>query len=498
MLRLLKQARAFGVGMVLATQNPVDMDYKALSNAGSWFIGKLGTDQDKQRLLDGLTSAMGTGLNRSEYDNLISALGKRVFLLRNVHDKQPTLFQTRWAMNYLAGPATRNQIPALNALVNAQPTPQTTDKRQVVDNTTLPQQAQPPITAPSSQPQATSHPLSSSTLPGAETRPPVPTNVSEYFLPTNLTISEAKRVTSYPMHGETVEHGILYRPVLIAQTDVRYSNRKYNLNTNISRTFLLPEPDPRGVSRWERYEINAVSERDFDRTPLPNARFMMIDAPMNSSRSLKGLSNDLVDWAYHNSDLTVQANEELKVYRTPNMSDAQFKRLLATAADEKEDVEIEKAKIAFQKKIASVEKKLKAEERELEEDEAELSGRKREELTKHAETIIGLFTGRRRSVSSSLTKRRMTEKAKADVRESKEAIESFQEEMAELAEEQQAAVSEIEDKWDTIEQNITEIEVSPYKKDILVALFGVAWLPHYLLEVDGRMVELPAFQADEL
>ncbi len=116
MLRMLKQARAFGVGMVLATQNPVDIDYKALSNAGTWFIGKLGTDQDKQRLLDGLASVATEGLNRQEYDHLISAIGKRVFLLRNVHEPQPILFQTRWAMNYLAGPVTRAQIPALNAL----------------------------------------------------------------------------------------------------------------------------------------------------------------------------------------------------------------------------------------------------------------------------------------------------------------------------------------------------------------------------------------------
>ncbi len=116
MLRMLKQARAFGVGLVLATQNPVDIDYKAMSNAGTWFIGKLATEQDKHRLLDGLTSASGAGMNRSEYDALISSVGKRVFLMRNVHEKEPALFHTRWAMNYLAGPMTRTQIPALNEL----------------------------------------------------------------------------------------------------------------------------------------------------------------------------------------------------------------------------------------------------------------------------------------------------------------------------------------------------------------------------------------------
>ena len=118
LLRLLKQARAYGLGLLLATQNPVDLDYKALSNAGTWFIGKLQTERDKERLLDGLESAAGD-VSRGEIDKLISSLGKRVFIQHNVHAKQPALFQTRWAMNFLAGPMTRNQIPALNKLVGA-------------------------------------------------------------------------------------------------------------------------------------------------------------------------------------------------------------------------------------------------------------------------------------------------------------------------------------------------------------------------------------------
>ena len=115
-LRMFKQARAFGFGLLLATQNPVDFDYKALSNAGTWCIGKLQTDQDKQHLLDGLEAP---GVNRAEYDKIISRLGKRVFLLHNTHAKEPAIFQTRWAMNYMPGPLTLSQIPALNKLVGA-------------------------------------------------------------------------------------------------------------------------------------------------------------------------------------------------------------------------------------------------------------------------------------------------------------------------------------------------------------------------------------------
>ena len=112
---MLKQARAFGVGLVVATQNPIDLDYKALSNAGTWMIGKLQTDQDKQRLLDGL-EGLTSGLDRAYFDNTISALGKRVFLLHNVHAKAPIVFTTRWAMNYLSGPITRNKLADLNEI----------------------------------------------------------------------------------------------------------------------------------------------------------------------------------------------------------------------------------------------------------------------------------------------------------------------------------------------------------------------------------------------
>jgi Predicted ATPase len=119
MLRMLKQARAFGLGLVLATQNPVDVDYKALSNMGTWFIGRLQPDRDKQRLLDGLQGA-SPGVDRGTYDRLISSLRKRVFLLHNVHEAEPVVFHTRWAMNYLPGPLTRAQIPALNRIVGAE------------------------------------------------------------------------------------------------------------------------------------------------------------------------------------------------------------------------------------------------------------------------------------------------------------------------------------------------------------------------------------------
>ncbi|MBC8506471.1 MAG: ATP-binding protein, partial [Chloroflexi bacterium] len=164
MLRMLKQGRAFGVGQVLVTQNPADLDYKALSNAGSWFVGKLQTENDKNRLLDGLEGA-APGLDRRHYDDLISTLDKRVFLLHNIHEKEPQLFTTRWAMNYLAGPVTRNQIPALNKLAGVSAPKQ--EARAAVAGATVSQTSS----------------TSSEELPGSSSRPAVHSGIDEYFLP---------------------------------------------------------------------------------------------------------------------------------------------------------------------------------------------------------------------------------------------------------------------------------------------------------------------------
>ena len=103
-MTLLKQGRAFGLGVVLATQNPVDLDYKGLANTGTWFLGRLQTERDKARMLDGLEGAAAGSMDRAETDRLLSALDKRVFLLHNVHDKAPVVFQTRWTLSYLRGP----------------------------------------------------------------------------------------------------------------------------------------------------------------------------------------------------------------------------------------------------------------------------------------------------------------------------------------------------------------------------------------------------------
>jgi DNA repair exonuclease SbcCD ATPase subunit len=157
---------------------------------------------------------------------------------------------------------------------------------------------------------------------------------------------------------------------------------------------------------------------------------------------------------------------------------------------------MDKVEASYERKLDRIEDRLRREERELRQDEADLTQRRMEEYGTHAENVLSLFSRRSRRLSTSLSKRRMTERAEADVEESEEAIEDFKQQIADLEEELNRAIAEVQSKWANIADDMDEIPVRPYKKDVLVDLFGVAWFPYHLVEVDGRILELPGFAAN--
>jgi hypothetical protein len=514
MLRMLKQARAFGVGQILVTQNPVDVDYKGLSNAGTWMIGKLQTDQDKQRLLDGLDSAMAGGLDRSQYDRLISTLGKRVFLLHNVHARQPQLFQTRWAMNYLTGPLTRTQIPALNQLAGAWPQayqPATTPARPITSPPPLDQfQAVPLSSQADTQPIAvrplpaapaakTATPAGVDTLArGSTTRPAVPAGVAEYFLPNNLTFTEAFETSGRPFPPEAFSQGLLYRPVVLAQASVRFLNRKYNLDFVLNKTALVSQPDRRGLVRWEDYASRPIEPQALTAPPDPRARFSTLEAPLTDSKAIASMQRDFVDWIYRAAQVTVRANEVLKLYTGPQVSMADFRTQCADAARQARDVELRKVTASFETKLRTLKEKISREGRELKQDETELSQRKWEEGSTHLENVASLIGfGPKRRLTTSVTRRRLTEQAKADVVESEEAINDFKKQLAALEAEKATAMQEVNNRWGEIANQVIEIPIVALKKDILLDFFGVAWMPFHVVKLGEQMEELPGFKIRE-
>ncbi|MBN2084483.1 MAG: ATP-binding protein [Anaerolineales bacterium] len=433
-IRMLKQARAFGFGLLLATQNPVDIDYKALSNAGTWCIGKLQTDQDKQRLLDGLETP---GVNRAEYDKIISRLGKRVFLLHNTHAKGPVIFQTRWAMNYLAGPLTRAQIPALNKLVGA----------------VLPKNA-----GGARKPSAAAAMAVAPSAVVSATRPGIPPGIAEFFLPQNRSLAQACQSAGRPAAAEAKS---FYRPALLAQAKVRFLERKYGVDQQVAKTALVIAPDPRGVVRWQDYLSAAMDEASLHKTPVAGADFTALEPPLNDGKTLKGLAKDFQDWVYHESSLKVPAVSG------------------RGAAG---------PQAAIDKKLDTLRQKLAREERELEQDKTEMPHRTIEEVGTAADTIFGMLTGRSRRLTTSLTKRRMTSKAAGEVEESKQAISQLKADIAALEQEKAGLVGE----GRQAASGPAEVTLTPAKKDIYVEVFGVAWVPFYKL---GDGTELIGYSA---
>ncbi len=504
LLRMLKQARAFGLGLLLATQNPVDMDYKALSNTGTWFIGKLQTERDKNRLLDGLESAAG-GIPRAEMDKLISSLGKRVFVMHNVHEKMPV-------MNFLAGPMTRAQIPALNQLVDAQTTLRAAPKPVTASRTvSTPQpsvEAFQPVSVTSNQSSVASQPAAAQpvtrnsqpvtrTSDGSLTKPTLPAGIREYFLPQNYSLPEAFQSAKKSMPSQAMIQGIIYRPSLLAAAQVRLLDRKHGVDSEVTKSALVEILDRRGVVRWDEFPYAGPSLDKLENMPAAGARFGGMESPLNDSKMMTALQKDFVDWLFRNTEVTARANAKLKVFGGPDISQAEFMKACSDAAREGRDAELEKKTAAIEKKIKSAEDKLIKEERELRQDEEDLRNRNIETGLSGVETVASfLGIGRKKSLSTSVSKYRMAQNAKEEVEESVDAIAQYKKEIAVLQREREEIAAVVNDSWGSVVNEISEVSIKPKKTDIYVNLFGVAWKPFYIVQAGDETIELPAFGAE--
>lgn len=480
MLRMLKQARAFGVGMLLASQNPVDLDYKALSNIGTWVIGRLQTERDKERLMDGLKAASG-GVDLKEIDKLISGLKKRVFLMHNVHASGPQLFSTRWVMNYLAGPLTRTQIPDLNELVHAELREEELASAPAAKSTSAPKPAAKAEKA---------------AAPTTNVRPVLPSGLEEYFLPSSLGANAAADAARLHLDGAPQVEGIVYCPALLAQAEVRYYSQKYGVEHLAHIAALVQDTDGRTI-RWEDHPWQAHDADELHRQPQPNASFDMLPGWLAEVKGVKSLESSFVDWVYRNGAIRIRANTGLKVYAGPETSSSEFREMCGDAAREKLEAEVDKLETAFDKKLDAMEAKIRRQELEVKEAEDEIGQRRLEELGTHGELLISMLTSkRRRSVSSSLTKRRMTQQAKDDFEQETEELAALQKNLDALEEEQEEAIEKAKEKWAEAAADVSEVPLNPYKKDIFVEMFGVAWAPYYQIKDGDRVREVPAFERE--
>jgi hypothetical protein len=448
LLTLLKQARAFGLGCILATQNPIDIDYKGLTNAGTWFIGKLQAQRDKERLLSGLRGAIAGsgGVENVDYETQIGQLGERQFLLHNVHQDRALVLQTRWAMSYLRGPLTKLQVETLMAgrKTAVETLPLVTRRSQEML-----------VTAPS---------------PGAATALPVPTpaptvpvgfsinppslapSVSQVYLPLRLDERAALGQLALDLRRRLDVHSValVYEPALLGGANVRFVDRKRNINQGVEQMLLTPAPDDLGHVDWGLAEALPLSMSELAGSTRPASAnlgpfFAPVPEAANSAQELQDVARDLADWLYYNSRLTIQVHPELNVFQHPGERERAFKIRLRQAAREQRDAEVDKLTQKYTTRIEKLEAKLRREERDLTADEAEYAARKREARLTLGETALSFFMGRRRTraVSTVATKQRLADKAKLDIEETEQEIVELEQEIAALETELQETAQEI-------------------------------------------------------
>ena len=496
LLRMLKQARAFGVGMVLATQNPVDLDYKALSNAGTWIIGRLQTDRDKLRLLDGLESA-GDSVDRAALDRQISALQKRVFILHSVNSADTRLFQSRWTLNFLAGPLTRAQIPDLNRLGSAFPvTPVPAGAAPAVPTQTYASSVAPTQPVPVSVAVVAAAAASADAAYSA-VRPAVQDGLVEYFIPNELGVSEALAATAAAGQTSTQDsrvEGLLYCPALLAQVEVRYLLRRYNLDYSHKMSALVTELSG-SLVHWEDFAWNVYSPGKLQNQPQPQARFSSLPGWLTDARKMAGLQKDFLDWVYRNGTIRIHANETLKVYAGPQVTTAEFRDLCSQAARSALKTEQDKASVGFASKLTALRQKVEQQKMAVQEQENIANRRKQETMVAGGEMLLGLFTKRKRSLNTTLSKNRMAEKAKSDLEEASQQLDDLQKQLADLQQTHDSAVQQVQDKWGQSVNDETDIPVPLAKKDIYLDMFGIAWLPYYLVRMNGQLQQVAAFPA---
>lgn len=484
LLMLLKQARAFGLGCVLTAQNPIDIDYKGLTNAGTWFIGKLQAQRDKERVLHGLRGAIaqaGGDGQRTDFRALISQLRSRLFLVHNIYQDRPLILQTRWAMSYLRGPLTKPQVQKLMA-----------DRKPVVATAGPAAENRPPrLVSTLSSPSAIPAPAVPAGY--ADSPPAMDPSVPQACLPLELSEAEAIRQLSLEVGRQLdVEHATLvYEPAILGAATVRFADRRRKINEQLEKTLLAPASVDLGGVDWDRARALNLSLGSLTRSrpPANSARgpfFAPAPQSANSVREIKNIARSFADWLYYHSCLTLTVHPELDLFQYPSEQRRAFRIRLQQAARERRDAEVDKLSQKYENRIERLEARLRKEDRELIADEADYEARKKEERITMGETVLSFFMGRRRTraVSTVARKRRLSDRARLEIEETRDEIAELEEEITTLEEELGTAAQDITRKWVDVLENLTTEELHPRRTDVEVRLVAVAWLPSWLITYD--------------
>ena len=453
LMTMLKQARAYGLGVVLATQNPVDLDYKGLSNIGTWFIGRLQTERDKARMIDGLEGAASSEagrFNRQKMEQILSGLGKRVFLMNNVHEDEPSIFETRWVMSYLCGPMTRNQIKKLSGKraalpqIKKEPAPPLPQKR-VTKKTDLP--------APSS-------------------RPILPPGISEYFIPLR--------------EGNGGEDTIFYEPMIMGMGTVYYANAKAGITAEDKVSLLAEIPASSAKLDWAEGQDVTLSDDDLQKFPEdPEATFSELPKGASSKTNYKKWGKAFHEWLYRNRKIELMKSPTFKEISRPGEEERDFRIRLQMAAREKRDLQIERIRKKYTTKIAALQERIRKAHHAVDREKEQAKQQKLQAALSFGATLFGALMGRKKMSRSTLGRAATTAsrtgrilKERKDVQRAEENVEELGKKLADLEVLLAEETEEVKKNIDPLTEKLETYAISPKKKDISISLVAMVWVPY--------------------
>ena len=433
MLTLLKQARSFGVGIILSTQNPVDIDYKGLANIGTWFIGRLQTKQDKEKVIDGLSSAVEGKIDKSEMENLLSNLEKRTFIMKNINEDGIKIFQTRWTLSYLKGPITKEQIKFLmvNKTVNFVSKPEI-QKTKV--ETTNRQNSPKPI---------------------------IPNLIEQKYLYTSQ--SESYYLQAY----------------LVFKCSVHFSDTSKNIDqTNeLNYRFYLQKE----ASNVNFEELEEFKENSFETNERVNSNYYETPIFIQNEKELKQIQKDFTDYIYRNSKLSLYKNEDLKIISKQNESLTDFKIRIQDRLNEKIDEQVESLQEKFSKTNDSIDDKLNKLFDKLEKEQLQASATTTDAIISIGTSLLGAFFGKSTTastlgkVASSAKGATKILKEKSDVKYVESEIQQLQIEKEELQKTLENEISKINEENKISNFQIEEIFIKPKRTDIFNVKLELLW-----------------------
>jgi hypothetical protein len=451
LLLLLKQARAFGVGVVLATQNPVDLDYKGLANTGTWFLGRLQTERDKARLLDGLEGAAAGSIARGEADRILSTLGKRVFLLHNVHASKPVVFQTRWTMSYLRGPLSKEQIRTLTAG----------------------QAAAAPAAAPTTSPGPAVAPNSArptAASDGAGRRPVLPPGIDEYFIPDAAAATAGVPPT--------------YVPVVLGSARVTFSDAKLGIDTGRDVVYSTPVTDTAVAVDWQQASRIETSASALRRDPeSADAQFASLPSAAQGPKSYAAWQKAFAQWLAQTERVELLRHGATKLTSRVDESERDFRTRVHEAMREARDKEVDAVRAKYAAKRESLAEKVRRAETAVEREQQQASQHKTQTMLSAGAAMIGALLGKKTLSASNLGRattaaRGMgrTMKETEDVKRAAAQVETLRQQLSDFDETVKAATQDVASKYDAPIE-LETVTLAPKRGQIAVQFVALGWDP---------------------